>query len=292
MQVRQRHQADGLVPLPHAAHHAGRGHRVGPRVVRALQLHPVMGAQRLQGPPALAVLVDVLVDDQRVDDGRGHAAQPFADRRDAVPPAFAVEQRQVVAGVHHHQRCARAQHLGDGEGDLADRRAGRGTVRAGVGGRDAVDRRRLLGYGDARVEQPGALVRDGPVGLQPDDGGGDDVVGLDVGAGGLQVERDQRVADPAHRAAPVPAESPRRAGGCPRSSSVRCRPALPGVVPCPLAYVLPAVPPCVAPSSRAPLTLLRPGCGRGPPGAVRRGRPPGRQETGRESAQTPSNSSR
>ncbi len=155
-----------------------------------------MGAQVGQLAAALAVAVDVLVDDVRVDDG------PGGERGQAVAAGLAVQDGEVEPGVHRDDRDARGDDLAERGEDVGDDLGGRLALGAGPRGADAVDLLRLGGDVDAGVGEPRCGVG-GLAAAALDDAGGDDAVLLDVDAGGLEVEASHTAEVPGHEAPPA-----------------------------------------------------------------------------------------
>ena len=165
------------------------GDGIGAGVVGVRELDAVVGGRRGERALAAAVPVDGLVDDERVDDRPG-AGQGSV----AVALGLALEEREVVGGVVRHDRQAAARAVGERVDDLGD-----GDRRPATPSRRA---RSVLtpwmsdargGDLDPGIDEPLATLEHLAAGADHADVGGHDAAGVDVDAGGLEVEDGEGV---------------------------------------------------------------------------------------------------
>ena len=180
VQFRQTHLQFGGPQDGHAPGDAGCGDGVLGRVMGTVETNVVVLAGGGEGARALAPFVELLVEDEGVDYEHGGE---FA----VVAAAFALEDREVERRVEGDDRHAADGGGSKGLGDLRYRRGGVLPVHLGLIVADAVDVAGGFGDRDAGVDEPGTGVY-GLSGSQARDGGSDDAVGVDVGAGGFGVE--------------------------------------------------------------------------------------------------------
>ena len=178
---------------------------VGRRVVRALQLDPVVRAQVGERAAALAVAVQMLVQDPRIEHAQRRRLEPAVQRRGAMAAQLAVQQGQIERRVHHHQRAAAHAPARPAPGLSPPSPApasGRCAADAPPSARAPPSPRRA----PERPGSPASRVTRGRVARRvlDDDGGRHDPVGLDVHARGLRVECGQGPLVPARHAPTTP----------------------------------------------------------------------------------------
>ena len=138
-----------------------------------------MRERALAAPPT----VEGLVDDERVDDRRGGE-----DRVDAMPERLVLEQREVIRRVVRDDRDSLIQEGAEGHHHGGDDLCRGRAVRARMGGRHTVDRRRAFGDLHSGIGEPVTRADHPARGIQHSDMGGDDAVGRHIDAGGLEIE--------------------------------------------------------------------------------------------------------
>ena len=111
----------------------------------------------------------------------------------SVAQRLALEEGEVVGGVVRDDRQAAARGIRQRGDDLGDGRDGGLALEPRPLGGDAVDERRRGGDLDAGVDEPLATLEHLAVGADHAHVGGHDAAGVDVDAGGLEVEDGEGV---------------------------------------------------------------------------------------------------
>lgn len=170
------------VLLCQAAGDFDRSLRIRSSRVSAVQQHLVDVTEITERALAPAILVHLLVDDQRVDH------RPRLREAHPVPQSLLAQDRQIIGRVHHHHGGPSLELGGQCTGQLSDRLGCRLPLSDGALGADAVNRRGLRRNLHSGIHQPLAGAYRVPVELHQR--GGDDSGGPRVARSGFHIEAD------------------------------------------------------------------------------------------------------
>jgi len=162
------------------------GDRVVAGIVGVSNHDPVVGGHGFEGALALSIAIKLLVDDERVDDGRKILGPVHP-----VSRGLGSEQRQIVGSVVCDDREPAFDHLEQAVADLLHADGGGDSARSGNLGCDSVHSHCGLGNLDARVEQPVVTLEHFALGSEKRDGSAHDACLGGVDPGRLRIEHGE-----------------------------------------------------------------------------------------------------